>query len=487
MRACPGSQGSLVGRTCAATEQLKKRRLGLASRRANLATARSLLSNLEASFPSASALSLPESIPALQARCAALQVELDTLRADSARARAILTQELVSVYGLRRIVVEQPLPDPFLAAPLTHSVAESASLSPARSIWRAQTAPEPIPPTYTLASLPLPRLSNLLSTLPSHAHLEALLSHLAYLIRLLALYEGVILPFVPLPSCFGAGRAGVRVAVGWGSAPKVSSNTAVKRSGDGDVKNIGLERDDGSSSTPTPSPQSSDRPSMTVSEGDCFPLCFGLSSHKATTRRRHARDDPDGPAGEATATDDGSEDGHSDSPRKLYQEEDGEDERSSRSRKKRVSTSSKRAKGVLLGAVALAFDLAYIAWRRSRRSGVHASTSPAPRSQQIDWWDPAVLDDLGGLLLEAAGVSLDHDRCVRRAFACAVLARLTLSVPQLCLARLECRRAQATRRFAIALPARFRSSSRPLSRSRLSQDAQASQSAWRDRYLRLAR
>ncbi|GAA5975925.1 hypothetical protein JCM10908_005329 [Rhodotorula pacifica] len=412
----------------AEADQLEERRQELASRRANLATARSLLSNLETSVPSASSLSLPHSIPALQARCASLELALDTLALETARTRAILARELVAVYALRRIIIEQPLPDPFLTAPLAESTLATGATTTTSPFFdpsstvatlRARPLPPPIAPTYTLASLPLPRLSHLLSSSPSTAHTEALLSHLVHLVRLLALYEGVALPFVPLPSCFGPGRAGVRVAIGWGDA-RGSSSAATSAA---DPKAASDSNPSSERSTPTktsraPVPQ----PTLVISEGDCFPLCYSSRSKRRRRQHdaRHPSDEDGNNAGEMTATTDEGSDAAAAAaargasvfgPRQRQRKGEG-------AQNTRGKAASKRTRGVLLGAVAIAYDLAYIAWMREQRGGSRlpqqqqqstgagsSQTAGAPTS--TDWQDADLLDDLGGLLMRAAGVALD--------------------------------------------------------------------------------
>ncbi|KWU41480.1 hypothetical protein RHOSPDRAFT_36953 [Rhodotorula sp. JG-1b] len=436
----------------AETEQLQLRRQRLAARRANLATAQSLLANLETDLPSASSLSLPLSIPALRARCASLQLALDTLALETARTRAILARELVAAYALRRIIVEQPLPDPFLTAPLAESTLAAAEASSSSSPFfdpsstlaatlRTRPAPAPIAPTYLVASLPLPKLSQLLSSSSSspaapaahHTHTEALLSHLVHLIRLLALYEGVSLPFNPLPSCFGPGRAGVRVAVGCGDP----------RSGGGANGGSG----DRNTPTPTrtrPSDPPATPPTLTISDGDCFPLCYSSTARSKRRLRPHSnratsnrKADEEARQGESTATDEGSDSGavndggRATTTTTVFGGGGGGggarrrnvdptsvaagSSSSSRSRSSSSSSSSsKRAKGVLLGAVALAYDLAYLAWRREQKraeDGSAATSSSSSHSQSHsqrgDWNAPEVLDDLGELLMRAAGVALE--------------------------------------------------------------------------------
>ncbi|GAA5868345.1 hypothetical protein JCM3774_003261 [Rhodotorula dairenensis] len=398
--------------------QLEQRRQKLAARRANLATAQSLLANLASPVPSASSLSLPQSVSALDARSASLDLASDALGLETAQTRAILARELVAVYALRRIVVELPLPDPFLTAPLAASTSATPSpfLDPSSTVatLRTRPLPAPIAPTYLLASLPLPRLSHLVSASLSQAHVEAVLSHLVHLVRLLALYEGVLLPFTPLPSCFGPGRAGVRVAVGWGTADVGSSTTTSRRD----------ERPSGSEDRGTPT--RADRapvPTLAISDGDCFPLCFPSSSrsnhHRRRTRQQHpGRDDAplEGEAAATTTTDEGSDPGPPPATPTG---------RAGARRRRRWS----RTKGILLGAVAIAYDLAYIAWQREQQQqqqralarptslpksasappAHHADAGANAGSSSTDWCAPELLDDLGELLMRAAGVAAPSD------------------------------------------------------------------------------
>lgn len=414
---------------------LVQRRQQLAARRANLATARSLLANLEAAVPSASSLSLPQSVSALQARCTALELVLDSLELEANQTRAILAREIVAVYALRRIVVELPLPDPFLTAPLADSVtttsttsATAAAASPLTdsastvATLRTRAAPAPIPPTYVLASLPLPTLAQLVaptrsSSLASQAHVEAILSHLVHLVRLLALYEGVSLPFTPLPSCFGPGRAGVRVAVGWGGpSPRPQGVDAQGGLATATPRRDATERSSSSGDrrTPTPRDCASSGPTLTISDGDCFPLCYPSRSSTRRTQRSdsdrnsHGEGEEDAWHGEpavTTTTDEGSDPGHPPSPATTTSRAGvfGGGGRAMLLRRRRRQS---RVKGVLLGAVAIAYDLAYLAWQREQRV---LASRPRPLlpawSGHTDWHAPEVLDDLGELLMRAAGVA----------------------------------------------------------------------------------
>ncbi|BGP46745.1 hypothetical protein JCM10450v2_002593 [Rhodotorula kratochvilovae] len=323
----------------AAANDLDAQRASLAARRANLSTARSLLTSLSSSSPSTSSLSLSDSLPALSARLSTLESSLAVLQAETTRVRLILARELLAVFALSPL--ERPLADPFLSFPST--------TTSSRSAYPPTSAPSPF---YTLATLPLPPLSALLSLPPTT--LEALLAHLAHLARLLALYARVPLPYTPLPGAFGPGRAGVRAAPGW--ALEYSGSAGRRKAGGA----LGAE---------------------------VWPLVFGS---------RKTRREAGAAAGRAEGDDPPSEG------------EDDLDARSERSSDASASLSAfsssaggagpnttkrgKRANLVLGGAVALALDFAFLAWTRDAREGRRRA------------WRVEELDDLGALVARAAGV-----------------------------------------------------------------------------------
>ncbi|GAA5873293.1 hypothetical protein JCM1840_000020 [Sporobolomyces johnsonii] len=317
---------------------LAARRSSLAARRANLSTAKSLLSTLSSpsdsptSLAPSAASSLPSSLPSLQSHITTLQAALHDLSLESARVRRILALELLAVYALQP--VEAPLADPFLPLP-QGSILRAPSSSPSSSSPFDPSPPTPFPPCYTLAALPLPPLSALLTV--RQPQLEAVLLHLVHLTRLLALYEGVRLPFAPMPSCFGPGRPGVRATPGWGLAGGEDGKEAKRK---------GLSQ-------------------------DCWPVCFG--SKKASTTADEGGDDA---ADETEALE-------------KARSRSGAAEGASRK-------DSKRTMAVLVGAAALALDLAYIAWIREGRT---AEPGAAPRDISDE-----ELDDLGALIVRAAGV-----------------------------------------------------------------------------------
>ncbi|GAA6055458.1 hypothetical protein JCM3770_002837 [Rhodotorula araucariae] len=343
----------------AAASDVQARRANLAARRANLATARSLLAGLASPAPSTSSLSLPDSLPALEARLSTLTGALAALEAETDRVRRILARELVAVFALAP--VDRPLADPFLPFPTALG----------NSTYPPPSGP---PPLYTLATLPLPALSALLALPPST--LEALLAHLAHLARLVALYERVALPFTPLPGAFGPGRAGIRAAPGWGvDAAADGAHGAGPRAGPGAARSrrgLGAE---------------------------VWPLVFGSRRGSRGARGDGAAAPAVGPAAAA-----GVGVGLAGAPREPEDppsegEDDARSERSSDASASHLSAAAaktkrgKRARLVLAGAVALALDFAYIAWTRDGRAGVRTD------------WRVEELDDLGALVARAASVA----------------------------------------------------------------------------------
>lgn len=341
-------------------ERVIARRAAIASRRANLSTARSLLSSLASQGPTTSSLSLPHSLPALEGQLESLVSRNNELVLEAARVRRILSVELLAVFALQR--TEQPLPDPFLPTPLNQS------MYPPTATLTASQSPSSLPPAYTLASLPLPPLSALL-TLPTR-ELEALLSHILHITRLLALYEGVLLPFTPLPSCFGPGKAGVKATPGWGLR---------------DARDESEEREKDASARS--SKEGRKRVAGAGPGGHCWPLCFAV--RKSGSSARNSKSQQEAALDEVDSDDNSSRKSARSSKSDLRSSASGGTKRS-----------TKRAKAVLVGAVALAFDLAYIAWSREVRSGRGA-----------DLLRLEDLEDLGALITKAAGVDA-ADACV---------------------------------------------------------------------------
>ncbi|GAA5898475.1 hypothetical protein JCM8208_006994 [Rhodotorula glutinis] len=363
---------------------LATRRAALAARRANLSTACSLHSSLSSSSPSTSSLSLPDSLPALAIRIETLSNALSALDREMARVRGILKRELVAVVALAPL--ERPLADPFLSFPApsrslstTTTITDSPSSSTATATpTRRRTTP---PQSYTLSSLPLPPLSSLLS-LPSPT-LEALLSHLAHLVRLVALYDREALPFAPVMDLFGPGRAGVRAGPGWGIAAAVAGDEDGAAAGGGGSS----ARRKGALGTAV------------------WPLVFG-SRRRAGSAAASALGAGDG-SGDADANgdDDGDDYFHDPASSRSYARSASTSSSTASAAAAAAATSSsggrsstskrstKRAKLVLGGAVALALDFAFLAWARERRAGGAGGQ-----------WLVDDLDDLGALIRRATGV-----------------------------------------------------------------------------------
>ncbi|GAA5821284.1 hypothetical protein JCM11251_004553 [Rhodosporidiobolus azoricus] len=427
-RAFAAREGVAKGKEAnsALEQDLSVRRAALASRRANLSTARSLLSSLSPPSPSPStssasavppsSLALPTSLPSLRAHLSSLHSSLTALSLESARIRRILATELLAVFALAP--VEPVLADPFSPIPQHSSPAPSPSseYSPRRS----SPSTSPAAPHYTLHTLPLPPLS-LFPTLPPET-LEALLSHLLHLTRLVAMYERVAVPFAVLPGCFGPGRGGIRAV--------------------GGLLNVGREESagaDGGQEGDVQEGKRKGRGKATSRVGvDCWPLFFGThpSSSSGGKSRRKAGAGLGGNGGASSATSSTAAsliggnpalstagDGASEAMALDYpSEEDDDDEElaeedvlnrstksssssSSRTQKgKKLSSNpskslAKRYRAVFTGAVCIAYDLAYIAWVREerRRQGMGRKSG----------WRMEDLEDLGRLIRRAAGVEND--------------------------------------------------------------------------------
>ncbi|GAA6060756.1 hypothetical protein JCM10212_006736 [Sporobolomyces blumeae] len=365
------------------TAENDAKRAALASRRANLSTARSLLTSLSSPPPHAS--TLPSSISSLTTSLEALASSVDALETNLERVRKILTRELLTVYAVGTI--DPPLPDPFLPSP-----------SPFSSTFPPAPVHNPtFSPTYTLTSLPLPALS-LLPTLAVQT-LEPLLAHLAHFVRLLALYERVTLPYAPVMNAFGNGRPGVKASPGWGVTATVASSAPsevhtrisieLDGSGVGDLDKSG-----------------NGGPIV-----DMWPLCFGLGSAEPPVAPEGPDADPDDSTTPRSASKDRAYLGGLSSKRKGGGAS--------------VSAAEKqRMRNVLTGAVALAFDLAFVCWTRDERrlawctqkallrrgrgeSEVELETDEQPRRRE---WKVENLEDLGKLVKRAAGAISDADR-----------------------------------------------------------------------------
>ncbi|GAA5953207.1 hypothetical protein JCM3765_007442 [Sporobolomyces pararoseus] len=326
--------------------EVTRRRAALNARKTNLSTARSLLTSLSTpSHPTSP--SLPLSISSLNSQISQLDQSLSTLSSSLAKVRRILTLELLTTYSFKSI--ESPLPDPFIIHPSSSSSSSSTS-SPSPST--------PFPPSYSLATLPLPSLS-LLPTLPTQT-LEALLVNLSHLIRLLALYEGVSLPFVPLPNCFGPGKGGIRSSPGCSGWDGIVSGKE-KPSREEDI--------------------AEDESTEIVG----FPLGFAVEKAKSA---RNGVDPEDGDVTELSSKGGSSRRREASTPS---------------SQRSDHTVSSKKLKLVMKGAIALAYDLGYICWVRESRG---SDVTDGDRQN----WRFEDFEDLGKLILRAAGAESEKEK-----------------------------------------------------------------------------
>ncbi|BGP14609.1 hypothetical protein JCM10213v2_002558 [Rhodosporidiobolus nylandii] len=323
--------------------------------------------------------SLPLSLPSLNARIADLSQSMSLAAAEISQARGFYSLELREVFAFEP--AEPVLLDPFSPDP-------AASTYPPRS----SGPPTPFPRSYTLAGLPLPPVSQLLTL--AGPDLEALLSHLLHLTRLLALYQGVLLPFAPLPSCFGPGRPGVKAVKGVGEAlDKLAPVSGTAATDEGSGNTTPKHRSASSSvATITPAEPAATQAATSGVGVDCWPLCFRAKKSSPSA----SGDAGDNGAGEPA-----------DAPSDAEDRQTVTSSRSARSSASHAAgagrgvwaskKTAKRAKAVLVGAVALVYDLAYIAWARETREA----------AEGIAAWSEEDLDDLGTLLHRALGLRDD--------------------------------------------------------------------------------
>ncbi|SCZ97580.1 BZ3500_MvSof-1268-A1-R1_Chr4-3g07265 [Microbotryum saponariae] len=178
---------------------LQQRRSNLTKRRENLVKARRLLAQTSPSHHTATLAHLASIHQDLLARLG--------------QVRTILTNEALVVFAFQPSDIHTTRPSP--PTPNLEDDPFQSTLAPTTATPLAVPPPPPRPPqAYTLANLPLPPLS-MLPTLPL-PYLNALLSHLAQLTRLMAIYYDLELPFTPLPALYGPGRPGVKASLSSG-------------------------------------------------------------------------------------------------------------------------------------------------------------------------------------------------------------------------------------------------------------------------------
>ena len=279
--------------------ELDTRRERLAKRRTNLSRARALLdsltTNAAASGPAGPAP--PDSLSALRAIHSSLAVSSGEVLIQMEDALVRSNRDLHSAFAFELAsTFSDSSSDPF-----TSDAASSHS-----SLGTPETS-------YVIAELAIPRLSDLARTPP--VALSTVLSHLVHLVRLLALYYKIELPFIPNPNLFEPGRPGVVAAPGW----------------------------------------------TTGAASNGF-ACFISRRAKNRSAVTNAGGSTEGP----------EQSGGRELDRSLREEEER----------------AARTKAIVGGAVALAYDFAWIVWKRG---GEHPAGNPE------------ALDDFGALVLKALG------------------------------------------------------------------------------------
>ena len=311
---------------CVGVERLRiaQRRETLARRRTNLQNGQALLaSKTQTPFPSQPPIDSLAALDEAHATITTKQVEI-TERMESTR--NILVREVLAVYGFSRSSVNSA----------TQSITSSSKSTASTSSSAVSFTRSTIKPTHQLAQLPIPSLSSIHTFSPTI--LAASLSHLLHLVRLLALYLEIKLPFTPLPSLFGPGRPGLRAAVGWGDTKLPTTYPLF------------------------PATTTSNKKSKSIPS---FPAVLGSTNGEQSGGREELT---------------------------LVREKERVDE---------------RLRLVVGGAVALAFDLAYIVWMRGGEVCIEET------------------DDLGVLLAKAVGVGIASFVF----FAFVAFSRLTSSLP----------------------------------------------------------
>ena len=169
---------------------------------------------------------------------------------------------------------------------------------------------------------------------------------------------------IPLPNCYGPGKAGIKSSSGCSGW-------------DGIVNNDRKEK---------PSNQEDDSVAEDEStENVCFPLGFAVEKAKSA---RNGVDPEEADGTEGVASRGGS------NRRKEF---------STTSRERSDPTvSSRRLKLVMKGAIALAYDLGYICWVRESRLDM--------TGEDEHDWRVEDLEDLGKLILRAAGAESEKEK-----------------------------------------------------------------------------
>ncbi|KAM0786881.1 hypothetical protein ACM66B_002306 [Microbotryomycetes sp. NB124-2] len=324
-------------------QDIELRRQHLVKRRDNLRQARALLDSLRAQTSSSSTTAtatVGEPIASTKARHAWIQRQHHVMLNRIFETRHILTRELLSAYGFAIVQPSRPLPSPFKSpTSSTSSLTSSSTSSSATST--ALLPPSLSGPVYTLGQQLLPPLSAM-SALPV-TQLSALLQHVMHLTRLFALYQDVCLPFTPIHSLFGPGLPGIKATPGWGEGVPSASSAQNTRA---------------------------------------WPLFVSKSSNAAGSGKNAdsqlvetviSDSELDATIGPFTTVD----------ASQVPQQHGGRGPNDREAERKAL-----KIKMAMIGAIALAYDLAFLAWTRG-----------------VDTLDVESLDDVGRLIHKAAGLT----------------------------------------------------------------------------------
>ncbi|SGY76314.1 BQ5605_C005g03482 [Microbotryum silenes-dioicae] len=307
---------------------LQQRRSNLTKRRENLVKARRLLAQTSPSHHTATLAHLASIHQDLLARLG--------------QVRAILTNEALIVFAFQPSDLHTTQPSP--PTPNLEDDPFQSTLAPTTATPLTIPPPPPRQPqAYTLANLPLPPLS-MLPTLPL-PYLNALLSHLAQLTRLMAIYYDLELPFTPLPALYGPGRPGV----------KASLSSGVFYAG---VESVSAGRTDDKS----------------LNTGVCWPLFLSTNVVASTSttplmdknsggersETKHVRQNTSALRALETWT-------HLQDDSFLFRRTQNTTSSSSASSTAVQAASSERLRSLMVGIVALAFDWQWIARTRGKR------------------------------------------------------------------------------------------------------------------------
>ncbi|KAK4057448.1 hypothetical protein OIO90_001517 [Microbotryomycetes sp. JL221] len=370
-----------------------ERTQALSHRRDNLRRARHMLDALKSSPTTAtSPTSLDatlnerrDSISATKTRQAWIQRQRHVMMTRTIDMRLILKRELLNVYAFSTLPIsaserhQEPTTmtstttlssmSPFKSPDSSTSSLTLSETSSSNGATAEKQASSPSPgakgPLYTLGHQLLPPLSTFPTLSPTH--LTTLLSHLLHVTRLFALYDDVCLPFTPIHSLFGPARPGVKATPG--ASDNVASASSVTGPGAWPLYVSHKQSTPKSTSTSARS-RAIDGVLVEASDHDLEATLTG-QDNEDNFRDKSSTSFISAAAVAASAT--------------SFSHRDAD------------TKTMLRMRLAVVGAVALAYDLAYLAWKR----GVDFSMRDDGNI------DVDVLDDVGDLLIKAAGMSND--------------------------------------------------------------------------------